>query len=144
VQYRGSPDMLQALLSGDINISITGILPYATYVPSGKLYALASTGTKRVLLMPAAPTVVELGYPTVEFRNWFALFAPAGTPSPIVATLRAEVTKALSDPDLRKHLLAADLEPSAGTPAQIGELIKRDRSHWAQIIKSTGIKLVGE
>lgn len=144
VMYRGSPDMLQALLSGDIDFSITGILPYATYAKDGKLVALATTGTKRVVLMPDAPTVGELGYPTVGFRNWFALFAPAGTPAPIVNKLRTEVTKALADPDLRKRLLAADLEPAAGTPAQISSLITNDRAHWAQIIKATGVKLAGE
>ncbi len=141
VPFKGSPGMLQALLAGDIDFCITAVMPYATYVKEGKLFGLATSGAQRERMLPATPTVRELGYLGLDFGLWNGLFAPAGTPAPILERLNAEVRKAWSDPAANERLIASGTYPSASTPEQLRALMRTDVERWSAVIKASGVKL---
>jgi tripartite-type tricarboxylate transporter receptor subunit TctC len=141
IPFKGSPPMLQALLTSEIDFSITAITPYANYVKEGKLHGLAVTSPNRAVLLPDTPTVRELGFPDLEFGNWFGLYAPAGTPKPILDRLNSEVRKALADPVAKQRLITAGFDPVASTPEHLQTLIKSDLARFANIIKAAGLKV---
>ena len=141
IPFKGSPPMLQALLTSEIDFSITAITPYANYVKQGKLHPLAVTSPNRAVLLPDTPTVRELGFPDLEFGNWFGLYAPAGTAKPLIDRLNSEVRKALADSAAKQRLITAGFDPVASSPEHLQTLIKADLARFANIIKSAGLKI---
>jgi tripartite-type tricarboxylate transporter receptor subunit TctC len=139
VPYKGTVPMLQALLAGDVHLVADGASAYMPNVKQGKLVVMASTAPTRYL--PDVATVRELGYPLLESTSWIGLFAPGGTPQPIVSRLNALVVKALASPDLRDRLIASGLVPVSSTPEQLGAMLREDIAKWAPIIKAAGLKL---
>jgi len=110
-------------------------------IRAGKLRALAATGAQRSPEFPDLPTIAEF-YPGYEVTIWLALFAPAGTPEPVLTRLRLAVDKALAAADVKQKLNAAGgVEPFATTPAEFAALIRSDYDKYGRIVKSTGIKL---
>jgi tripartite-type tricarboxylate transporter receptor subunit TctC len=107
----------------------------------GKVRALAITSKKRSPLMPELPSVEEAGVPGYEYHTWFGLWAPKGTPQPIVDKLNAEVTKALADPVVRQRIAAGAGEPSAMALKDIEPFMKADIAKWAEVVKRAGIKV---
>ena len=142
VPFKGAPPMLQALFAGDIDIAIAGVLPYATYTKDGKLRGLATTGSKRELPTRDTPTVAELGFAEMEYRQWFGVFAPAGTPSLILSRIHAEIGKALSDPETRDRLVSSGMEATTSTPEELASKIKVEIAKWRRIIQAAGIKML--
>ncbi len=141
VPFKGSPPMLQSLLIGDIDLSITTFTPYSTYVKEGRLRGMAVTGDERVALVPDTPTLAELGYKDLSYRQWFALYSPAGVPRPVMDRLLKEVARALHDPELRQRFVTAGVDPAPNTPAQMAALVRSEREKWSTVIKAAGIKL---
>jgi len=141
VPFRGGPPALTAVLSGDVDFSISLVVPYANYVKDGKLFGLATTGVKREFLLPGTPTVGELGHAEIEYSNWNGLFAPAGTPVSIIDSLNVEVRKALSDETFYAKMIATGNYPSASTPEELRSLARTDIERWGKIIRAAGIKL---
>lgn len=141
VPFKGSPPMLQALLNGDIDFSVTTFTPYAGYVKDGKLRGLAVTGSQREAPVPDTPSLAELGYPELTYRQWLALYAPAGVPKPVMDRLLAEVAKALADAELKQRFASAGIEPAPNKPEQMAETVKRDQEKWRKVIGAAGIKL---
>ena len=141
VPYRGGPPALTAVLSGDVDFSISLVVPYATHVKDGKLFGLATTGVKREVLLPNTPTVRELGYTNLEFSLWNGLFAPAGTPPAVIKVLNDELQKVLVDPALTEKLIATGTYPGASTPDELRALMREDARRWGRVIKAAGVKL---
>jgi tripartite-type tricarboxylate transporter receptor subunit TctC len=141
VPFKGSPPMLQALLNGDIDFSITTFTPYASFVKEGKLRGLAVTGTLREAIVPETPSLAELGYPELAYRQWLGLYVPAGVPRPVMQRLVAETHKALNAPDLRQRFATAGMEPAPTTPEEMAQIVRQDQAKWAKVIKAAGIKL---
>jgi tripartite-type tricarboxylate transporter receptor subunit TctC len=141
VPFKGSPPMLQALLNGDIDFSITTFTPYANFVKEGKLRGLAVTGSAREAPVPDTPSLAELGHPDLTYRQWLGLYVPAGVPKAIMERLIAETAKALNDADLRQRFAAAGIEPAPSTPEEMAATVRRDQEKWSKVIKSAGIKL---
>jgi tripartite-type tricarboxylate transporter receptor subunit TctC len=141
VPFKGSPQMLQALLNGDIDFSVTTFTPYAAFVKDGKLRGIAVTGTNREPPVPDTPSLAELGYPDLAYRQWLALFAPAGLPPPVMERLIRETAKLLADPEIKQRFAAAGIDPAPNTPEQMSAVIRRDQDKWAKVIKAAGIKL---
>lgn len=141
VPFKGSPQMLQALLNGDIDFSVTTFTPYAAFVKEGKLRGLAVTGSVREPPVPDTPSLAELGYPELAYRQWLALFAPAGVPAPVMERLIRETTRLLSDPEIKQRFAAAGIDPAPNTPEQMSAIIRRDQQKWTAVIKAAGIKL---
>jgi tripartite-type tricarboxylate transporter receptor subunit TctC len=141
VPYKGSPPMLQALLAGDIDFSITTFTPYATLVKEGKLRGLAVTADERAPLVPDTPTLAELGHRELTYRQWFGLYAPAGLPRHVLGRLVTETGKSLNDPDLRRRFTEGGVDAAPSTPAEMAAIVRRDLEKWAKVIKIAGIKL---
>jgi tripartite-type tricarboxylate transporter receptor subunit TctC len=103
---------------------------------------LAITGTKRTPVLPDLPTFAEAGadHPDMEFRSWWGLLVPAGTPAPIVKTLNGALVKALRSPDLVERLEKLNIEPRTSTPEEFAKFMRSETTKWAQVIKRAGIQ----
>jgi len=110
-------------------------------VREGKLRALGVTSAKRSPAAPEIPTIAEQGLPGFEAVSWFALFAPAGTPRPIVDKLQGEVKKILAEPAIAKRLADAGLEAVGSTPDELASYQRAEITKWAKVVKDSGAKV---
>jgi tripartite-type tricarboxylate transporter receptor subunit TctC len=102
---------------------------------------LAYTGPQRSVILPEVPTVAET-YPEFEMTQWYGLFAPAGTPEPVLARLRAEVSRILQQPDLRERLLGAGgIETWMTAPAEFSQAIRSDHAKFARLARELAVKI---
>jgi tripartite-type tricarboxylate transporter receptor subunit TctC len=141
VPYKGTGPLLQAIAAGDIHVVSDGLAAYMPGIKQGNLRALVTTSPRRNAQLPDVHTIREEGYPQLEYNPWFGLFAPSGTPRPVIARLNAETGKALAAADLRERLQSSGFVPVASTPEQLGALLKEDLAAWTVRIKSAGVKL---
>lgn len=140
IPFKGGAPATTATVAGDTVAMFAGTST-ATQIKAGKLRALAVTGARRSAEFPDLPTIGEF-YPGYEVTIWLGLFAPAGTPEPVLARLRAAVATALAAPDVKERLNSAGgLEPFASTPEAFAELIRSDYEKYGRIVKQVGIKL---
>ena len=141
VPYNGSAPALTALLGNQVQVMFDVVLTSNPHIKSGKLRALALTGTQRLALLPGVPTIAESGYPGYEAGIWFAMVLPKATPAPIVARLNTEVTRILKDPAMKARFdgLALSLIPS--TPDEVAQFSLREQARWARLIREKGIRL---
>ena len=141
VPYRGAQPAYQDVISGRVPVFFDNMSTAMSLATGGKVRALAVTATKRSALMPELPTVDEAGVPGYQYHTWFGLWAPKGTPQPIVDTLNAEVQKALADPAVRQRIAAGAGEPSQMARADIDPFVKAEIAKWADVVKRAGIKV---
>ena len=137
VPYKGGagPAIID-LLAGNVDVMFVTLSSAAQFVKAGKLKGFAVTTKERVESLPEVPTVVELGFPEDVSGSWQGLFAVAGTPAPIVAKLHAAVLKAMADPDVRKHMIAASMVPtSSPTPESFKEFVTAESAKWKQVVE---------
>ncbi|MGZ8211872.1 MAG: Bug family tripartite tricarboxylate transporter substrate binding protein [Burkholderiales bacterium] len=141
VPYKGGAPAVNAVMSGEAQMTfnvITGTLPHAR---SGKLRALAVSSAKRTEVAPEIPTVAESDVPGFEVIAWYNMFAPARTPRGIVNRLNAEVNRMVQQADVRERLRSLGVTPLSGTPEDLGNYLKFEVERWGKLIKETGIKL---
>jgi tripartite-type tricarboxylate transporter receptor subunit TctC len=122
VPYRGVAPSINAALSGEVKLLFTGLGGALQHIKAGKLVALAVTERTRSEMMPEVPTATEQGVPGVEVEAWYGVFAPKGTPVPVITRLNQEFNAVLQMPDVRSKLIAAGLELLGGTPQQLDAL----------------------
>lgn len=139
VPFKGSPPMLQALLSGDIDFAITTFSPYASYTKDGRLVGLAVTGIRREALVPSTPTLAELGLSEVGYHLWYGLFTQTDTPKAIQSRIYSEVLKVLNDSTIRAKLVSAGIEPNTSSPDELLARIRDDRARWLPLLKSGAV-----
>ena len=140
VPFKGGAPATLATVAGDTAAMFAGTSNSAQ-IKAGKLRALAVTGTRRSTEYPDLPTIGEF-YPGYEVTIWLALFAPAGTPEPVLSALRATVAKTLVSPDVREKLNAAGgIETFATTPDELAGLIRRDYDKYGRIVKMIGVRI---
>lgn len=142
IPYRGSVELMPALLGGQIQFAFPIAGTGVPHVKSGKARALAVTGAKRLPSLPDVPTMKELfGDDLYVQESWGGLWAPAGTPAPVVAKLFTAMTQALADPALRAQFQAggAEVEVSA-SPAEYAAFMKAETVKWARLIQLSGTK----
>jgi tripartite-type tricarboxylate transporter receptor subunit TctC len=140
IPYKGSAPAQADLMAGQIMLQFSD-MSAMPHVKSGKLRALAMTGGKRASAFPEIPTVAEAGVPGYAVGGWFAIYAPAGTPRPIIERLNRELSKALAAPDVRNRLLSLGLEPTTSTPDELGAITVGDRAKWEKVIAQAKIKV---
>ena len=141
VPFKGGAPATQALLAGDTQFMFDNLANAMAQVKAGKLKALAVTTAQRSPLVPELPTMAEAGLPGFDISTWYGLFAPAGTPPAVVAKWNADVAKILNSPDVRAKLVADGAEPSPNTPEQFAQMIARELSKYARIVKASGAKV---
>jgi tripartite-type tricarboxylate transporter receptor subunit TctC len=140
IPYRGSGQMMPELLAGTIPVAFDNIATAIQHVNAGKLRALAVTSATRSVVAPDVPTMAEAGLAGYDISSWQAVFAPAGTPAPIVERLYTEIARILKTPDIQKRLTDLGLNISEMTPAQLSALIKSDVPRLGKIVKDTGAR----
>ena len=141
IPYKGSAFVFPDLLSGQISVMFDSTISIGSLVKSGKVKALAVTGSKRSVLTPDLPTVAESGYPGFESTNWFGFFAPAATPADILAKLHAAAIKVLASPDLQARFALQGAEVVANSPTESLAMVKADIVKWADVAKKSGAKI---
>ena len=140
IPYKGAGPALTDTVSGQVQFMITTMPAVVNHVKSGRLRALAVSGTKRSPAMPDLPTVIENGVPGYDYTTWYGVLAPAGLPKPVAARLLQAVHGAVGSPDLRERLTQNGMEPEVNTPERFAALIKSDIGKWNKIIRAAGIK----
>jgi tripartite-type tricarboxylate transporter receptor subunit TctC len=105
------------------------------------LRPIAITGATRNDALPQVPTFTEGGVPGLDVKTWFAVFAPVGTPKPIVDTLSEGIRKALATPAIAEKLAAQGMEPYVTTPEEFTAIVKADVAKYGQVIKAGNIKI---
>ena len=139
VPYKGGAQAQVDLVSGRIHMYLAAIPGLASNIKSGKLRAIAVTTSKRAGAMPDVPTLSESGVPGYEFDTWYAIFAPAKTPSPIIGRLNAEIVAILSDADLVKNMANQGSDIRASTPAGLGAIVKNETERLGKLIEKIGL-----
>jgi len=141
VPYKGSGPALADLLGGQLQAlcsSLAGLLPH---IKSGRVRALGVTTAKRNPQLPDVPTISEAGIPGYEVTIWYALFAPARTPKPILTRLNAETVKALNSADLKERLTLQGLDVVSSTADELLAFVKAETAKWAKVVKQSGAQL---
>ena len=141
IAYKGGGPAVIDLIAGQVQIYFSTIPAAQQQVKAGRLRALAVTSSKRVPELPGMPTVSESGLPGFEVVGWFGLFAPAGTPQPVIARLNAEIVRILNVPESRERLSGHGLIPGGGTPGELGQFLQAEIAKWRKLIGETGIRV---
>lgn len=141
IAYKGGGPAVIDLIAGQVQIYFSTIPAALQQVKAGRLRALAVTSSKRVPELPDMPTVAESGLPGFEVVGWFGLFAPAGTPKPVIARLNTEIVRILNVPESRERLSGHGLIPGGGTPDELGRFLQAEIVKWRKLIKETGIRV---
>jgi tripartite-type tricarboxylate transporter receptor subunit TctC len=139
VPFRSSPDVLIALLRGDIQMAIENYTSVQSHIADHAVAAVASSGLVRTSFMPDVPTVREAGGGDFEARSWNAIFAPKGTPPEVIKTLNGALREVLDDPQLKQRALELGIEAKASSPEEILARLKDDIGKWADVIDRAGI-----
>ena len=140
VPYKGTGPNIIDLVAGRTQAASTGTPALMQHVKSGKLRAIATGTSKRLLALPDVGTVAEQGYPGFETSQWYGLNAPAKTPEAIIQRLAAEVAKATRSPAVRDRFAVDDAEAVSTTPAEYGAFIRKEQERWGKVVRAAGIK----
>ncbi len=135
VPYRGA-DALNDLLAGRLQFMFATIPSAIQHVKAGKLRALAVSSAKPSRSLPGVPTVQEKGYPGFEAGSWFGVFAPKGTPAPVIAAMNKAVNEVL--PGLEAQLVKEGADPVGGSPEQFGRFTQQESVKWKAIVEASG------
>ena len=140
VPYKGNTPAMTALMSGEVAMVFDPVLTSMPQIKAGRIRALAVSTAARSALLPAVPTVSESGLKGYESGNWFGIFAPAGTPRPVIDRLNAAINKAMTSGEMKDRLLSQGAEPLSGSPEDLGRHVQREIAKYAKIVKQAGIK----
>jgi len=138
VPYKGSAPAVTDLLGNQIGIMFDNMPSAIQHVRSGKLRPIAVTTAKRSPELPDVPTIAEAGVPGYEATSWFGMFAPAGTPAPIVTQLNKALVKVLAQPDIKKKINEQGAETAGETPEQFAAFIQKEAVKWGKVVKESG------
>jgi tripartite-type tricarboxylate transporter receptor subunit TctC len=139
VPFKGGGPAVIDLIAGRVQIYFSTIPAALTQVKAGKLRGIAVTTLKRADLIPEVPTIAESGLPGFEVVGWFGIFAPAGTPRPIIATLNKGINEVLRAPDTQQRFASQGLIPGGGTSEELGRFLQAEMKKWGALIREVGI-----
>jgi tripartite-type tricarboxylate transporter receptor subunit TctC len=140
VSYKGVAQALTDLVAGHIQVSFNSALPTMPHIQSGRVRALATTGAKRMAMLPDTPTIAEAGVPGYENSTWTAIGAPARTPRTIVQRMNQEINAVLLLPEIQERFGAGGSTVTGGTPEQFHEYLKTELAKFGKLVKEAGIK----
>jgi tripartite-type tricarboxylate transporter receptor subunit TctC len=140
VTYKGAPQALTALLSGEIQFYLVGSAgTAASQVKAGRVRALGVGAKQRIAALPDVPPIADT-LPGYEARGWNGILAPAGTPKPVIDRLNREIVKIVRSPEFSQVLTGEGATPVGNTPSEFDAVIRADVKKWAKIIKDAGIR----
>ena len=141
VSYKGGPQALADVAAGQIAMYFSGLPSALPFVKTGKVYAMAVTGSRRSDVVPDVPTVTESGVPGYEHVLWGMLLAPAGTTKDVVARLNKEVYRVLAQPDVKERYAGMGVEPAPSSPEQAAAYLKSETEKYAAVVRAIGLRL---
>ena len=141
IPYRGAGPAMNDLLAGQIDLEFDGLATSAPQINAGKLVAIALASNKRSPAIPNVPTFKEAGLPDYEVSTWYSIFAPAGTPKPIVDKMIVEVQKAINNPELKTIWTNNGSDTPNLTGDAFGKFVSADIKRRAAVAKASGAKL---
>jgi tripartite-type tricarboxylate transporter receptor subunit TctC len=136
VPYKSGPEAVAGVLSGNVTFMFFTVPALLPQVEAGQLRALAIASAERSPLVPNVPTIAEVGYPGFDVIAWYALFAPRGTPSPVVARLSSEVQKILARSDVRAEMAKLGAEPHYLSPQGLTDYVAAESPKWGPLLKN--------
>lgn len=142
VPYRGTGPALSDLIGGQFDFMCDQTLNVLQPVRGGLIRAYAATTKQRLAVLPDLPTAIESGFPDVAITVWFGMWAPKGTPKPVIDTLSAALQEALRDPEVKNRLAAAGAETVSSErarPEALAAHLKAEVERWTQIIQKAGV-----
>jgi len=141
IPYNAMPQAIGDLLAGTNQYMFVTTLPVVPLINSGQLRALAVTAPNRIAILKDVPGVTEAGFPGLVAEDWVGLSVKAGTPSEIVVRLNTAINKALASSSVHEAFAKLGAEPVGGTPEAFGAHFNSELSHWAKVVKDSGIKM---
>ncbi len=135
VPYKGAAPAVSDTIGGQTQFMFPSLFTALPHVKSGKLKALAIAGPKRSPLLPDVPTLKEAGVDGVDVQQWYAFFAPAKTPKPIIEKLNKALNQVLADPEIIKRIEDHGADVESGTPEQLGALVKSELVKWKGVVQ---------
>ena len=142
VPYKGTGEATPDLISGQVQVMFFGVTQALTQAKAGQLKILAVGSPERLKELPDVPTIAESGFPGFTSTNFWGVLAPAGTPQPIIASLRQAIAEALDDPDIRAWYQLSALTTMDGGAGQMVKEVHDERVKWSDVIKAANIKLI--
>ena len=140
VPFKGGGEATNAILGGSTPIGLLGLGNVMSNIQAGKMTALALVNNIRTPLLPETPTLADLGYKGAPSQTWYGLFAPAGTPRPIIDKIAREVRRVFSDKEwVRTYVISRGQVPAINTPEEFAAEIQADRSAAQQVVKAAGM-----
>lgn len=139
VPYKGSGPAVADLLGGQVNYMFDSITSARPHIESGKLRALGVTSSKRNAMLKDVPTIAEAGLPGYEVSPWFGVFAPAGTPAPVIQKLNAALTEAVKAPEIQAKFATIGAEAVGSSPQELEKLLQEETVRWTKLIKELNI-----
>ena len=141
IPYKGIAPAIAATLAGEVQMTLGGAATTAGHTASGRMKALAIGRAQRLPQHPNVPTLREAGFPDVDPRSWFGIFAPRGTPKAIVEKIRNDVVRVITDPDFDAREITGKGYTAVGsTPDEFAAFVRTDLEYKGKMIKSAGIK----
>lgn len=142
VPYKSTGLGLPDLLSGQVQVMMTGLVPVSPHVQSGRLRALAVSTAQRWPTQPTLPALSET-VPGFDVESWFAFVAPRGTPSALIARMNADMNRVLQDGEVRKLFDAQGMAVAGGTAEDVDRRMRTEHDRWAKIIRDANIRVEG-
>jgi tripartite-type tricarboxylate transporter receptor subunit TctC len=141
IHYKGAAPAMTDVIAGHIQLTYVSAASAVQPAAAGQVRFLAVGSAERMAPLPDVPTVAEGGVPGYRAVSWFGLFAPAGTPRPVIEKINGEVRRFFADPAVIKNFLEPQLfEPIAGTPEQLSAYLGSETQKWSKVIRDAGIK----
>ncbi len=140
IPYKGGAPAITDVLGGQLPLVAVNAAEVLPHVKAGKLKVLAVMSANRASTLPDTPTIAESGYPGFEASVWYAFIAPKATPAAVIDKLNAEVRKALATAEVRGRLSAVGGEVSPSSPAELGALVRSERTRYEKLVKEANIK----
>ncbi len=134
VPYKSGPQAMNDLIGGQMSVYFGGIPVQLPMIKAGKVKALATSGLKRSSQLPDVPTMAEAGVPGYELNVWYGLFAPRGTPKPVIAKIAADAIRIMQAPDMRERWNSVGVEPAGTPPAEFNKQFRMEIEKWAKVV----------
>jgi tripartite-type tricarboxylate transporter receptor subunit TctC len=141
IPYKGGGPAMNDVIGGQVPVFFANVASGLAHVKGGKLRAMAVTGSKRASSLPDTPTMAEAGIPGYEVYEWNAIFAPAGTPAPVIEKLAAAIAKAMQSPEIRERVATLGGDIAGFGPKESEKFIREQTELWGKVVKAGNIKV---